>query len=194
MRSATLVVAVALCTLMVVPAVPADTKARSAPAEELLADLNAASDGAVAIVTMSCLAFTPATVTIQSGGSVTWLYAEQCPPFPNHTVTNSGSTMTDPAADRNKPQPHLAFKALCFNSSAEEGFLNANNPSYTVSFTFAGLLVRDVGAATMKPCPGASSLDLSGATPAAVVPYFCAPHGSAQPAGAGMRGAVIVAL
>jgi plastocyanin len=158
---------------------------------QLLADLNAASDGAVAVVAMSCLTFEPDILTVASGTTVTWVHVG-CSAAP-HNAVDLGTTL-DPVKDQAKPRAHPVFSNKCFNSLTEQGGNMVNGESYSVQFTLAGIVVRDVATTAMKPCPVAASIDVSSGSPSAVIPYYCVLHGAAQPEGAGMRAAIVVTL
>lgn len=177
-----------------------------------LADLNAASDGEFATVIMSCRLFIPDVIEVPSGQTMHFAWIDACNEA-GHTVTSSGTT-TDPAQDLDKPQP--AFPANCFDSSLEPigNIIGPANPEYFVTLLYAGVVVREITDALpwievppfippddTKPfCLTDASFVIPDDLTAtgdyrAIVPYFCRLHGRIEdPAGAGMRGAIVLRM
>lgn len=174
------------------------------PIEDVLVDINAALGGDMAFVLARERRFHPEVVTIRTGGTVVWLYADAVNNADNHDPRDSG-TCGSQEADLNRCGPSSPNPAPCFDVKDDLGqLLKSPGDFYHVTFTYApatgqieksfglrsGTLVGDLtGAGAFIPCPSFIS---SNTPERAVIPYHCAIHGGLFTIEKGMRGAVIV--
>lgn len=199
-------VCVVLLGILTVPvALGKIAEMRDAPldVDAVLADLNAASDGTVALVTMSCFQFHPDVVTVASGQTVYYYWDDLCQII-GHTVTSSGTT-TDPAQDLAKPEPPLPGECFDSNSELANPIFGPNNREFSIELQFLLVTIyRDFDTPLdpetlefnehSKQCATDASTVFADDPLAsyAVVPYHCRQHGANDPAGSGMRGAIVL--
>lgn len=174
--------------------------------EAALQAASAATGGTVAFVLVKDYTFHPNVVTVKSGGTVVFLYADtegqaQHDPRSSGPCTDAG---VDPALAPEACVPSAPGR--CFDVRRDQGAdLKQVGDSYPLTFRYtpaASLIEKSRGilsgtpvvgqpplAEAFKACPAGS-----GATGAsrAVVPYHCGNHGGSGTPIQTMRGAIIV--
>lgn len=193
----------ALLALAAAPAL-ADTEALD-PLLALAGQAAEQSQDEVAVVFMKDRLFLPPVVSVRSGGTVLFVWADS-ERREHHSPRSSGST-GDPARDLSGAYaPDLDVWGKCFNAEAELGQeVSGEGATYplTLAFdpaaqriraamgVFAGSAVGNLtGADPLRTCPVGTHALQGGA---AVVPYACKLHGFALAGENGqMKGAVIV--
>jgi plastocyanin len=154
--------------------------------------------------------FHPENVTVRSGGTVVWLWADELGPT-NHDPRSSGSTGSV-TLDKLKPSPTAL--GACFWNLLDQGHLlgqggvagNGDAYNLTLRSPSAGRIEKSAGmgsgslpllgspphAQPFSPCPaGTASVTLEGAM---VFPYHCGVHAAPGGSEPGMRGTITVVV
>lgn len=176
------------------------------PVEAQLQALSAASGGTVAFVLVKDFSFHPDVVTVKSGGTVVFVYAD-VDWNQQHDPTSSGPCLdaqVDPVAEPAACVP--TDSARCFSYEADHGLnaMKALGDNYPLTFRYAPAsgIAKSMGVLSGTPVLGEPPLaqafkacapDTGYDTPSqAVIPYHCALHAGPFGPHPEMRGAIIV--